>query len=140
MFEISYNEYVAFTKENGGSAIFKYYHITKNGATIRNIRIDTNAKISSEVKQVYKRIDNTTPIVYVTDIEGKKATNWGWTDYNLYNKTNPEFWYVSELRMTMDIGVVENNQFSYITPYSGYTIEYNKDFTKNPDGTYTYGD
>ena len=139
MFTISYSEYTSYIKANGGSAIYKYFHLTKNGETIRNIRIDTNAGKQSEVKQVYIRIDNTTPIVYVSDIQGEKASNWGWTDYNLYNKVKPEFWYVSELVLSMSVGVIENNSFANITPYSGYTIEYTTDFVKGADGQYVYG-
>lgn len=139
MFTISYEEYTSYIKTNGGSAIYKYFHITKNGETIRNIRIDTNAGKQSEVKQVYIRIDNTTPIVYVSDVQGEKASNWGWTDYNLYNKVKPEFWYVSELVIAMNVGVIENNSFTNITPYSGYTIEYTTDFVKGADGQYIYG-
>ena len=122
--EISYQEYIKETTQAGSSIIYRYYYITKNGETKKDIQATNVAGSKSEKTSVYARIDNTTPIVYVSSIDGTKATNWGWAaNKNLYSG-KVEYWYVSETEINLGVGIVENNAFTNKAPYSGYEIEY----------------
>ena len=121
-------------KEAGGSSIYRYMHFDDNGETIKKIYIKSIADSRSGDCSVNIRIDNTTPIVYVENIDGVKATNWGWNsdDGNLHTNSK-EYWYVSSTAVNLGIGVVENvaknltnrnDEFRDRTPYSGYRLYY----------------
>lgn len=120
---ISYDQFVK--EKNDGGQVFRYYRITRNGEIAQTIRVESIAGMRSDDVKVFIRIDNTTPIMYVTEINGTKATNWGW-EQNEY-VAEPEYWYVSELGIKFGIGIIENGAFVNNTSYSGYSLEYSRD-------------
>lgn len=123
---ITYDEFVA--ERNDGGQVYRYYRITRNGETRQTIRVESIAGTRSDDVNVFIRIDNTTPIIFVSEINGTKATNWGWTGEgkNLYTDA-AEYWYVSELGVTFGIGRIEKGSFVSEAPYSGYVLEYSLD-------------
>lgn len=116
---ITYDRFIS----EGGSVVYRYYRVTGNGETVQKLQLESIAGKLSDELPVYVRIDNTTPIVYVSEINGTKATNWGWTDRNLYT-SDAEYWYTSEVAVSFGVGVIENNAYDGQSSYSGYTLEY----------------
>lgn len=126
-------DYATFTEEGGtAGTVYRYYIITENGETIQVVKSKSvmgqpNKGISADDKDVYVRKDSTTPIVYIKNISGTKALNWGWdSKYNLYI-SGREFWYVSALTIDFGVGIVEENEFVDMDSYSGFTISYQAD-------------
>lgn len=116
---ITYEQFI----EEGGNVVYRYYRITGNGETVQRLQLESIAGRLSDAQNVYVRIDNTTPIVYVSSINGTKATNWGWTTKNLYS-SDATYWYTSAVEIAFGIGVIENDAYDGQSPYSGYTLEY----------------
>ena len=119
---IGYDEFMSERDTVG--AVYRYYYVNTNGEQIHKVYARSVAGTESEKETAYIKIDNTRPVLYVTDISGTKATNWGWdSSKNLY-ATTPEYWYVSSLGIALEVGKVEKNGTYAKNPYSGYTLEY----------------
>lgn len=116
---ITYEQFNA--QKDAIGSVYRYYYVNKNGKSTHIVYADSIAGEISDRKSAYANIDNSRPVLYVTAIEGTKATNWGWTN-NLY--TEAEYYYVSALNIVLEVGKVEKDGTYSKGTYSDYTIEY----------------